>query len=379
MYQKNVLNFYYLLKKYKKILIINFLIISILSTLLAFLLPKWYYSFATIKPSEDKGVSIFSAILGAKGLSGIGKNLNVGSLQYSDLDYYKSLLLSRNIAIKMVEKFDLKTTYKQKYLFKTIEELHNNTVINIDNKSNLLIIGVYDKDPLKAKMMIEEYMKLLDSLVNSINKEQIDIELKNIENRYYQNLTELKLYEDSLKEFQNKFGVIIPEEQFVATTKIFADLKAQKLLLELEKKRIQSSFDDNSPEIRNLNEQINLLNEKISQLERKSVSMDDLKFLINIGNAPDLLVQYARIYRNLEIQQKFLEYIYPIYEQIKLEVTKQHKAFVVIDKPFIPEYKAKPKRLIIILSSVFIYLIFVVVFLSLKNYINDLNKSNNEN
>lgn len=379
MYQKNVLNFYYLLRKYKKILVINFLIISILSSLLAFLLPKWYYSFATIKPSEDKGVSIFSAILGAKGLSGIGKNLNVGSLQYSDLDYYKSLLLSRNIALKMVEKFDLKTTYKQKYLFKTIEELHNNTIVNIDNKSNLLIIGVYDKDPLKAKMMIEEYLKLLDSLVNYINKEQIDIELKNIENRYYQNLTELKLYEDSLKEFQNKFGLIIPEEQFVATTKIFADLKAQKLLLELDKKRIQSSFDENSPEIRNLNEQINLLNEKISQLERKSVSMDDFKFLINIGTAPDLLVQYARIYRNVEIQQKFLEYIYPLYEQVKLEVRKQHKAFVVIDKPFIPEYKAKPKRLIIILSSVFIYLIFVVVFLSLKNYINDLKKSNDEN
>ncbi len=375
MNNKGILNFLSLVKKYRKVLIYNFVGILILSTALAFLLPKWYYSFATIKPSEEKGLNIFSAILGAKGLSGIGKNLSVGSLQYSDLDYYKSLLLSRNIALSMIEKFDLKKVYNQKYIFKTIEELQKNTIISTDNKSNLLVIGVYDKDPEKARMMVDEYMKLLDSLVNAINKEQAEVELKNLEERYYQNLVELKMYEDSLKEFQNKFGVIIPDEQFIATTKVYADLKAQKLLLELNKKRVQSTVGEYSPEFKELNEQIKLIDEKIGQFEKKSVSSSDFKFLINMANAPDLLVQYARIYRNLEIQQKLLEYLYPIYEQAKLEQKKQSRAFVVIDKPFTPEYKAKPKRLLIIFSSILIYLLFVFVFITIKDYLNNTIKN----
>ncbi len=375
MNNKGILNFLSLVKKYRKVLIYNFVGILILSTALAFLLPKWYYSFATIKPSEEKGLNIFSAILGAKGLSGIGKNLSVGSLQYSDLDYYKSLLLSRNIALSMIEKFDLKKVYNQKYIFKTIEELQKNTIISTDNKSNLLVIGVYDKDPEKARLMVDEYMKLLDSLVNAINKEQAEVELKNLEERYYQNLVELKMYEDSLKEFQNKFGVIIPDEQFIATTKVYADLKAQKLLLELNKKRVQSTVGEYSPEFKELNEQIKLIDEKIGQFEKKSVSSSDFKFLINMANAPDLLVQYARIYRNLEIQQKLLEYLYPIYEQAKLEQKKQSKAFVVIDKPFTPEYKAKPKRLLIIFSSILIYLLFVFVFITIKDYLNNTIKN----
>ncbi len=323
-------------------------------------------------------MSIFSAILGAKGLSGIGKNLSVGSLQYSDLDYYKSLILSRNVALKMIEKFDLQRVYNQKYVFKTIEELHDNTLVNIDNKSNLLTIGVYDRDPLKAKLMVDEYIYLLDSLVGAINKELTGVELINLENRYLQNINELKLYEDSLKDFQNKFGVIVPDEQFIATTKVYADLKAQKLILELNKQRIKSSVGEETPEIENINKQISLIEDRIQQLEKRTVSNKDFKFLINLENAPDLLIQYARIYRNLEIQQKLLEYLYPLYEQIKLDAQKQSKAFVMIDKPFVPEYKAKPKRMIIILSGVFIYILFVLIFIVTKDYLNNLKSSDNK-
>lgn len=378
MYQLNLINFFDLLKKKKKFLILNLIIILIISTITAFLLPKWYYSFSTIKPAEEKGLSIFSAVLGAKGLSGIGKNLSVGSLQYSDLDYYKSLILSRNIALKMIEKFDLQRAYGEKYIFKTIEKLQDNTTINIDNKSNLLIIGVYDKDPIKAKEMVSEYLRLLDSLVNSINREITLIEAANLENRYLRNIQDLKIYEDSLKEFQKKFGVIVPDEQFIATTKVYAELQAQKLLLDLNLQSLKENFGDETPEIRNLQVQINTINDKLRDIEKGTVNSKNFKVFIPFNNAPDLLIQYARLYRNLETQQKLLEYIYPIYEQMKLDLDKKSKAFVVIDKPFIPEYKAKPKRVVIIISAVFLYMLFVVSFIVTTDYIKKLKKSENE-
>lgn len=372
MYQLNLISFISLLKEKRKFLIINFLIIGIFSTIVAFILPKWYYSFSTIRPAENKGISIFSAVLGAKGLSGISKNLSVGSLQYSDLDYYKSLLLSRNIALRMIEKFDLKNVYQEEYIFKTIEKLHDNTTVNVDNKSNLLIIGVYDKDPQKAKLMVEEYLRLLDSLVSSIDKEITLIEANNLESRYLRNIQDLKTYEDSLKEFQKKFGVIIPDEQFIATTKVYAELQAKKLLLDLELQKLKENFGNDVPELKSLQVQINTINEKIREIERSSVTDKNFKVFIPFNNAPDLLVQYARLYRNLEIQQKLLEYIYPIYEQMKLELDKKSQAFVVIDNPFVPEYKAKPKRAVIIISAVFLYMLFVVLFVVVIDYIKKL-------
>lgn len=367
--QTNILTYFNILKKYKKIIISFVIISSIIATGISLLLPNWYYSYAVIKPSEEGGLNFFSAVLGAKGLSSIGKNLGVGSLQYSDLDYYQSLLSSRRVSIKLIKKFNLKEIYDQQYLFKTINELRDNSEIQSDPKSNLLIIGVYDKNPKRSKNMVDEYLTELDLFVREIS----DFNAKNnrefIEKRYIQNRNDLDTAEANMKTFQKKYGVIIPEEQFSGTIKAYAEIAAQKLLLESQINSIKVLQGENAPALLGLLEQQKILERQEKEFRILSDHTSQNDFFISLNRAPDLINKYIKLYREVEIQNKLLELVYPLYEQYKMEEDKSAPAFIEIDKSFYPEYKVKPKRALIVISSALFSFLLICSFIFIREYI----------
>lgn len=355
--------------KLRKKIIISFTLFGLISSsLIAFLLPNIYYSYSIIKPSEDSGVNILSSVLGAKGLSGIQRNLSIGNLQYSDLDYFKTLILSRTVAIKLIDEFDLRNVYKQKYYFKTINELHQNTTIQLDNKSNVLIVGVYDKEPERAYLMLNKYLALLDSLVNNIKRENLTVDYEIIESRYLFYSQELQSFEDSLKQFQQKYGLIIPTEQYTAAINTISELELQKTIMELELDKINKLKGINSPESQSLREQIKFMKDKINSLTMNIDTKDRFKFIPSFNLAPEILITYARLFQNIQIRQKLIEFMYPLYEQLKMDLTKESPAFIVIDKPFIPEYKTKPKRAIIIITGTFLMFIFSFMYIYLIEF-----------
>jgi len=378
----NILDLIEKIKLRKKIIISFTLFGLISSSIIAFLLPNIYYSYSVIKPSEDSGVNILSSVLGAKGLSGIQRNLSIGNLQYSDLDYFKTLILSRSIAIRLIDEFDLRNVYRQKYYFKTINELHQNTTIQLDNKSNVLIVGVYDKKPERAYLMLNKYLNLLDSLVKNIKKENLIVDYEILESRYLFYIQELQSFEDSMKQFQQKYGIIIPTEQYTAAINTISELEIQKTIMELELDKMNKLKGVNSPESQSLREQIKFMKDKINSLTMNIDSKDRFKFIPSFNLAPEILLIYSRLFQNIQIRQKLIEFIYPLYEQLKMDLKKESPAFIVIDKPFIPEYKSKPKRAIIILTGTFLMFIFSFIYIYLIEFWNknkNLNKSDSDN
>ena len=378
----NILDLIEKIKLRKKIIISFTLFGLISSSIIAFLLPNIYYSYSVIKPSEDSGVNILSSVLGAKGLSGIQRNLSIGNLQYSDLDYFKTLILSRSIAIRLIDEFDLRNVYRQKYYFKTINELHQNTTIQLDNKSNVLIVGVYDEKPERAYLMLNKYLNLLDSLVKNIKKENLIVDYEILESRYLFYIQELQSFEDSMKQFQQKYGIIIPTEQYTAAINTISELEIQKTIMELELDKMNKLKGVNSPESQSLREQIKFMKDKINSLTMNIDTKDRFKFIPSFNLAPEILLIYSRLFQNIQIRQKLIEFIYPLYEQLKMDLKKESPAFIVIDKPFIPEYKSKPKRAIIILTGTFLMFIFSFIYIYLIEFWNknkNLNKSDSDN
>lgn len=374
----NVFYYWNIIKKWRKFIIYNVLIITILATIIAFVLPKWYYSYAVIKPAESSGTSFFSAILGEKGLSNIGKNLNVGGLQYSDLDYFESLLKSRKITISMIDKFDLKRTYKEKYTFKTIKQLLSNTQIQIEPKSNILIVGIYDKDPKRAKEMVEYYLTLLDSMYTSIKKVDLTANREQIEKRYEKNILDLNNSQNKLKKFQEKYGVVLPEEQFITTIKANAEIAAKKLLLETHLNAVKLNYSSETPEIKTIENQIKTLENKLNEMNSKTNISLNKQLFVSLGNAPELMNEYISIYRDVTIQSNLLELIYPLYQQAQMDEMNNIPPFIIIDKPFIPEYKEKPKRSIIIGSSLGISFILSLFLIFTIEYIKKLKQEYNQ-
>jgi uncharacterized protein involved in exopolysaccharide biosynthesis len=68
-----------------------------------------------------------------------------------------------------------------------------------------------------------------------------------------------------------------------------------------------------------------------------------MKVLVPFKQAPELATQYVRLYRDLQIQNKILEFITPLYEQAKVEENRSTPSVVVLDHAGVPERKARPK------------------------------------
>jgi len=358
-----------ILLKWKKFLLITIFSIAIISTLIAFLLPHWFRSTASIKPASKSNISLFSAILGSKGLSSLGKSLNIGGLQYSDLDYYISLLNSRRILLKMISKFHLKQKYNEEFIFKTIDDLLNNSSFEADPTSNTLIISVIDKNPHIAMEMVGYYIQLLWENLTELSQIELNNAKSTIGKRYKQNLKDLGDAENKLKLFQEKYGVVLPKEQFISTIEVVTKIEAQKLLLEAKLATITKIKGIEAPSAKDIKIQIDVLQNKLVEMNQKIKIHNSDNLYVSYKFAPELINKYVKCYRNVKLQATLLEYLYPLYEQTKMQQEDKSLNFLVIDKPNLPEYKVKPKRAIIILTGIFLGAFFSIIFIFLSEYI----------
>ena len=98
---------------------------------------------------------------------------------------------------------------------------------------------------------------------------------------------------------------------------------------------------------------------------------------LKLKGSPDIVMNFLRLQRNVEIQNKILSYIIPIYEQSKIDEKRDTPVVLVLDYPFVPERKAKPKRIVMILlfTAVGFGLAYTTFFLKdrAKDFFSDKN------
>ncbi len=299
-----------------------------------------YTSTATVKSSGKASGLLGGLDLGLDEIGGIDEIGLGGGKTAKELANYEEILYSRKCLEPLIIKFGLMEREDYKYMEDALKEFREEKMkITMDNVSGVMKISVLDKDKVMAKDMVEF---LLDQL-NSINIELNVANAKNnrefIEKRYLLSKEELRNAEDSLKAFQQIYG-IAPDLQIKASAQslftLEAELKSEEVKLDVIKKILSS----NEPEVKVQEAKVNSLKNKISEIQ---VSTDLGEFL-RLGNSPQIAQSYIRLSRDVEIQNKILAFILPIYEQAKIEEKRETPTVLVLDKPFVADRKTKPKR-----------------------------------
>lgn len=331
-----------ILRKKNKILIFAGIICVISVILYFFVFDVIYYSNATIK-SSSKTSSLMS-VLESGGLPDIGGLDDIGiggGKSAKELASYEEILNSRRCIEELIVKFGLKERDDHRFMEDAIKDFKTNKmVLNQSKLAGILEIGVYDKDPVLAKEMLEYLLNQLDK----INIEMNILNAKNnrefIEKRYIQAKQDLSSSEDSLKSYQMIYG-IAPDMQIKASAQsvftLEAELKSEEVKLEVIKKVLSAD----QPEVKLQESKVNALRTKISEVQNST----DLNDFIRLGNSPQIALNYLRLVRNVEIQNKILTFMIPVYEQSKIEEQRETPTILILDKPYIAEKKSKPKRL----------------------------------
>ncbi|MHB1050443.1 MAG: Wzz/FepE/Etk N-terminal domain-containing protein [Bacteroidota bacterium] len=340
---------------WKKFIFINIVIVGILTSGITLLMPNYYKSTASILPPKQQ--DIFGTAVGAssllRGLSG-GSRL-LGNLGKSSGTYnYLAILKSRTSMEAVIEKFGLMDVYefKENERDKAIKTLEENTFFEVQDDENITI-EVYDRDPQRAADMANYFVSLLNSTSIRLGTQEAKNNREFIERRLLQCRNDLRNAEDSLRMFQEKTEIFISEDVKSSSVSAYAELYALKAKKEIEIGVLEKTV---SPD----NQLLHQLKSELTEISKK------------VKSFPEAGLDGLRLYREVLIQSKLLEFLLPIYEQAKIDEQKDVPVLLVIDDAKAANKKAKPKRATIVIVVVFLFsalflLVSVIFHAVLKN------------
>ena len=403
--QKNL----FILWRKKRFVAKNVVIVAVASVIIAFLLPKWYSSEATILSSGAGRFNILSSIspipISDFGLSSISEDINT----------FIAILNSRSVKEYIVKKFDLINRYDEKDLEFAMVAFEDKMELEVTEEGTLKI-SVIDKKPEIAKAIVAELLTKLDSVNQQLGMDKGRFNREFLEQRLNETKTDLAIAEIRLKDFQEKTGIIdivsqisaqyeaygqiyiqemqvygqLYNQEMIAYTELYS-LKAQT---EIQLNVSKVTLNPNNPAVKRyeimLNEQEKQLDLITSSLDKQLLDIilgfekiegknliNELEYLptmINFDNFPELGMENARLIRALTIQNTLLELLLPQYETARLEETKNIPTLQIIDAPKVPINKSKPIRSLIVIASIIMGLVISIIYIFSEHYSSEFRK-----
>jgi tyrosine-protein kinase Etk/Wzc len=234
MTQPQTNNLWYLLEvlaKRRVFIFVFVLLLTLMSLVIAWLLPKWYTATALLLPPKDlavevPGLSHFSEVVS------VTKGLDLPYMVTSS-DVYARMLESRTIADRIIEQFDLKARFGVDSFKKAYEQLMGRSEFKVTDEG-LLTISVEDKDPQTAADLANAFVDELDRVNRQIASERVRQNRIFIEERLVQVKKELDSARTEFENFQLKNRAVDFDEQTRLAVEQAIKLKVMLAELDIE-------------------------------------------------------------------------------------------------------------------------------------------------
>lgn len=354
------------------------LIITVLSLIISLIIPKTYKSTVRFFPPPREG----------GGMGGLFSNFLQPMVSTSELKSEAILVVlqSRSLKESVIRKFKLDQVYGTDIMELLLKKLDANLEINDIREGgfgfNPLLaveLSYLDKNPIRVKAVTQYYVSKMDSIIKKLNQERALSTSRIIEKRYRQNIRDLQKAENALKEFQEKYGIFEIETQTKSIIEKLAELKTQIIQIEIQIDVLKKMTSRDNTQLQKLRVQKASLEKKYSELVNASDTRPKDQVFQPLSKMPELAAKYSRLYREVLVQNKIYEYVYPQYEQAKLQASTQSHGIQILDMAELPTYKEKPKRLFIVLSGFLFSLFLSFTILFIKEVIESEKSKNSQN
>jgi uncharacterized protein involved in exopolysaccharide biosynthesis len=347
-------DYIYILYKWRKLLVINMLIIITLATVYSFLIPEQFKATSVVMVSQDNSsMGGIGSLISGSGLGGFGSQLFGMSSPSQEIIF--GILSSRTALTDVIKKFGLVDYYgiSDNNIDRTLKSFTGDLIFE-PTENGMIEISVINESPKISAQMANYFVYLADSINIELNIEQARNNRIFVEKRYLKNVTDLRAAEDSMYKFQKRYGIFAVPEQLEASLKAAAEIEAQLAQQQLMVDLLKRQYGENSPLYTQMNEQLNFLKEKVKELKNSSQLSFNSNVIFPFSEVPDLIIKYYRIFREIEIQTKVMEFVLPMYEQARVEEQKSIPSLIVVDKAVPPQLKYSPKKAFVILLFFFL-------------------------
>jgi capsule polysaccharide export protein KpsE/RkpR len=362
----------------------------LLSTLIAFLIPNRYRAVTRLMPPDNNsssGMAMLAALAGggrggggdsSSGPSGGMSNLGMIA---SDMLGLKStdamwigILRSDTVQSRLIDRFNLRKVYWDKYMQDARKDLDGFTEIVEDRKSGILTIKVTDRNRERSAALARAYIDELNKLVSQLSTSAARREREFIEGRLQTVKQELDDASHEFSQYASKNTAVDITAQERAMVESAGKLQGELIAAQSELEGLQQIYTGNNIRVKSLRARIGELKRQLGILggqndnSAQPEGQDQNQLYPSIRKLPLLAVRWVDLYRQTKIEETVYELLRQRYEMARIEEAKEVATVKVLDEAAVPEKKDSPHRLIIILICTLLTFAGAAVWVLGENY-----------
>ncbi len=340
-------------------MVIHLLSVAIVAVIIALVIPKTFTSSATILP--EGGFNIASAVLPTEMTEGLGSA--IGSLtgdSGGQTNKLMSLLKSREIAVSVVEEFNLMDRFEAPTIEDAIQGFRDMVFVTIDDELMIQVsvhaeTGFFsqqeeDRNTSEFAHDVATFItSKLDQRFTELSVEKARFERELVEERFEQNKKDLQQAEEALRDFSLNNSLISLPQQIEAAVQTVASLEAQVITNQIELATLRQTFGDDRTEVRQKEIAIEQAKNRLNEIKLDGSAEDTLRLFPSFQAAPDLMMEYVYLQREREVQNILYEFLIQRFEQLKIQEARQSPTIQYIDRPAIPTKRTSPTRSILVI------------------------------
>jgi capsular polysaccharide transport system permease protein len=318
-----------------------------------------YVTTAAFKISRQDGSSVDSGLvqLALPGLTDSGS---------MDSQIAIGFVGSADLLMALEKEFDLIAHYtapKRDFVFRMqpdwlledrLEFYRKRIFAHFDKDTGLTAVSVDTFDPELSHKIAQAVLTRAEAFINVINQEIADQQLAFVRSEVERTGTRVEEINRQLLELQNKHKFISPDDLIKGSVSAVQELQMDHLRADAE---LASLLRDSpgSPQIETLRSRLRSLQELID-IETAKLSGSERDRMNQI------LVEYKELELKLEFANRLRSGAEMMLEKNRIEAASRSRFFSVIQKPFLPEDSALPRReyatATIIVLGILLFLVF---------------------
>ena len=342
---------------------LHFFLVIAAAIAISYIIPKSYKATVLFFPPQDEGATLPTLAMGF--------NLNLGGQSDFTPQQIYTLLDSRVVMETIVRQFDLMKVYKtEKYpnnMELAVKSLRSNlklkTQIQTGFAQEIIIhfsLSVIDKDGERAAAIANAIVDLLNRTMERLSSKTEGYAVAFIKSR----LDSVEATKDSvmrvMADYQKLHKIYSPDmkEQVQASVGIFAELKKQKMLAEIERDLLLLDNEKDSREVKFSERRISQLDKNMKRLENGQVAdaLPALYSSVDVGH------RYLELMRESEIQMKLEVLLRQQYEEARIKNARRAPVVRIVDPAVPPQWKNSPKKAIVVLVIVGVYMFILLIY-----------------
>jgi uncharacterized protein involved in exopolysaccharide biosynthesis len=337
---------------------------AVLTAALSLVLPKTFRAVAIVLPPYD----------GASALPFLG-GLNVDIFGANEVSSsgLATLLKSRTLKDRVNARLDLVKHYKVKDVELAYGSFDDHLFIDMETEESFgaitivsFQVAITDRDRFFAAQLLNAVVEEWDKLTIELNQRTASLRRQFVEQNLRENNVELAAGQDSLRAFQERHGLASIEAQVTGTVSSAMALQRKIADARVAVQIMEKVFQPDYPELMRARLKLQQL---LAEEQKMKNDTSGSGLLLPLDTAPELSLNFARLYRQMKMLETMNDILVQQYEQARFQEMKDMPALRIVDKGAVPLRKYKPKRIILVMIASMSAFFLAVVAVYFQHYL----------